>query len=110
MNLDAKARASVEQHGADGAVPWALMASFLYYHRDATILSDEAYDWLTVVVREDFDFITHRHRDLLAPLRENSTSSLYQLRERDYPQVTRSAALGLYQQLQELLSGTQAAC
>jgi hypothetical protein len=95
VNLDAEAQAGLEEGGGDRAVPWVLMAAFLYYHRDTTILSDECYDRLTEVVREDFDFIRHPHRDRLASLRGQRTSSLFDLREEDYPLMARSAACRL---------------
>jgi hypothetical protein len=95
MNLDAQARKGIEEGGGDRAVPWVLMASFLYYHRDVTILSDECYDALAKIVAEDFPFITHPHRDRLASLVGAGTSSLYDLKEEDYPLMARSAACRL---------------
>jgi hypothetical protein len=92
MNLDAQAKAGVEEGGGDRAVPWVLMAAYLYYHRDTTILSDECYDWLTSIVREDFDFIRHPHKHLLASLKDSRTSSLFDIKEGDYPTMARHAA------------------
>ncbi len=92
MTLDAQARAGVEEGGGDRAVPWVLMAAYLYYHRDTTILSDECYDWLTSIVREDFDFIQHPHKHLLASLKDSRTSSLFDIKEGDYPTMARHAA------------------
>lgn len=95
MILDAQARKGVEEGGGDRAVPWVLMASYLYYCRDETILTDGCYDWLAEVVREDFDFIRHPHKHLLASLKDQRTSSLYSLKEEDYPLIARSAACRL---------------
>lgn len=95
MIRDDEARRGVEEGGGDRAVPWVLMASFLYYHRDVGLLSDGCYDELATIVREDFEFIRHPHVHLLAPLRDQSTSSLYALREEDYPLIARSAACRL---------------
>lgn len=95
MNLDAQARAGVEEGAADRAVPWVLMAAYLYYHKDTTILSDECYDDLARLVKEDYPFIRHPHRDLLAPLQDSATSSLFHLKEDDYPRMARAAACRL---------------
>jgi hypothetical protein len=89
------ARAGLEEGGGDRAVSWVLMSAFLYYHRDETILSDGCYDELATVVREDWDVISHPHKGLLKDLTGQSTSSLYALREDDYPLIARSAALRL---------------
>jgi hypothetical protein len=93
--FDLKAKTSVAVNGADGAVPWILMASFLYYHRDNSILSDNCFDELTEVVRSDWAAVSHAHKYLLSALVDQSSSSLYHLKEQDYPAITRNAALGL---------------
>ena len=77
------------------AVPWILMASYLYYHRDETLIPDTLYDAFTTTVRSSWDSITHPHRDLLTPIREHHMSSLFDVRLEDYPTICRSAACRL---------------
>jgi hypothetical protein len=89
--------------GPGSAVAWVLMASYLYYHRDESLLSDHMYDRLTSLVREQWDRIRHPHRDILAPLRESQSSTLFDLHVTDYPAMARSAAcrlLGIPEQLE----------
>jgi hypothetical protein len=95
MTHDAAAWETVDHWGPNGAVPWVLMAAFLYYHRDLTILTDETYDKLTQLIRERWGEVKHPHAHLLASMVRGETSSLYDLRERDYPTITKSAALRL---------------
>lgn len=81
--------------GVNMAVPWVLMASYLYYHRDTTILTDQQFDGLTKLVRAKWSEITHFHKDLLACLLEQDHSSLHHIPEAAYPQRCRSAACRL---------------
>ncbi|MDI3307517.1 MAG: hypothetical protein QJR07_10480 [Acetobacteraceae bacterium] len=81
--------------GINVAVPWVLMASYLYYHRDTSILTDEQYDALVQALRARWDRVEHRHKHLLAELIEGRSTTLYYLTEADYPTITRSAACQL---------------
>jgi hypothetical protein len=43
-------------------VPWYLMASYLYYVRDVSILSDAMYDRICFELDENFSRINHWHK------------------------------------------------
>jgi hypothetical protein len=47
------------------AVPYYLMASYAYYVQDDPIFSDGFYDALAKQILDNWDNITHRHRDVL---------------------------------------------
>lgn len=47
------------------AVPYYLMASYAYYVEDDPIFSDAFYDNLAKTILDNWDTITHRHRDVL---------------------------------------------
>lgn len=47
------------------AVPYYLMASYAYYVQDDPIFTDGFYDTLAKRVLDNWDTITHRHRDVL---------------------------------------------
>lgn len=92
--LDGQALAALAR-GPDAAVPWVLMASFLYYHRDTTILSDGVYDQLTRAVVDNYAVLTHQHRVYLSRLAYGANTSLFDIPEKEYPAICRSAAMRL---------------
>jgi len=47
------------------AVSWWLIASYAYYQCNETIISDECFDYLTLVIRENYDTIEHVNKDLI---------------------------------------------
>ncbi|MFN4278314.1 MAG: DNA ligase LigA-related protein [Ferrovibrio sp.] len=80
------------------AVPWYLMASYGYYIKDVSILSDAAYDRLCVLLRDRWDEITHHHKDRIDRASLNAGSG-FGLREEQYPLIARDAAHSLIKQL-----------
>lgn len=48
------------------AVPYYLMASYAYYVQDDPIFTDGFYDGLAKKILDNWDNITHRHRDVLS--------------------------------------------
>ena len=72
-------------------VPWYLMASYLYYHEDVSLLSDSLYDRLCKQLDAEWDSIDHRHKRLVD--RASLTAGTgYTIPRDDYPQMTRSCA------------------
>lgn len=71
-------------------VPWYLMASFAYYHRDEPILSDGLFDHLCKDLLLHWDTITHRHRTAVDQASLSAGSCL--LRENQFPLRARMAA------------------
>jgi len=73
------------------AIPWILMASYLYYHHDQALLSDGFFDTLCQTVAAYWDFFQHRHKHLISPA-DLQAGSLYRLQPEDYPTITRDTA------------------
>jgi len=99
MNLDAEGRKII---GSDPnlIVPWFLMASYLYYHKNLSLFSDEYYDELSKELLSRWDQVEHRHKHLIT--KENLIAgSLYTLKEEDYPEICKSAALSRARELGE---------
>ena len=73
------------------AIPWFLMASYLYYHHDVSLISDGLYDDMAKAILEAWDELDHRHKHLLS---EDAlkAGSLYSLRVEDYPGMTKGGA------------------
>ena len=93
-NLDAMCLATL-QTAPRAAVAWFLMASFLYYHRDVSILSDSFYDWLAKTMALNWEmFEIHPHAHLITPI-DLHAGTLYRLKESDYPTQTKDSALSL---------------
>jgi len=61
------------------AVSWWLMGSYAYYYLDETIISDEFFDYLTVLIRENYSTIEHVNKDLITEERL-SVGSAFDLR------------------------------
>ncbi len=93
MMLDQKCLAILQTHPGCG-VPWYLMASYLYYHRGVSILSDPFYDWLGQTMGANWGWIQHYHAHLITPA-DLAAGTLYRLREEDYPTITRDTAVML---------------
>lgn len=72
-------------------VAWILMASYLYYLCDESILSDEVFDKMCKWLYANFDEVEHRHKYLIKK-EDLSAGSLYQLQDWDYPNIVKGAA------------------
>jgi hypothetical protein len=89
--LDGRCQAVIEKH-PNAVVAWWLMASFLYYHRDVSLLSDDMFDKLGVRLAGNWNGISHPHKHLIKP---DMTKSGFYIREDDYPLMCKGAALRL---------------
>lgn len=74
-------------------VPRYLMASYAYYIRDASIMSDGDYDDLCARLDRQWDRVEHRHKHLID--RDWLAAGTCFLRREQYPTITKSAACGL---------------
>lgn len=74
-------------------VPFYLMASYSYYIRDASIMSDGDYDSLCARLDRQWDRVEHRHKHLID--RDWLSAGTCFLRREQYPTITKSAACGL---------------
>lgn len=78
--------------GPNVSVPWVLMASYLYYHEDKTILSDVVYDSVIKDIVEHWDEIDHCHKRFLDFESLKSSSTMFQMKSCEYPLITISTA------------------
>jgi len=73
------------------AVPWLLMASWLYYEQNLdTPLSDTEYDAICAILLKCWHEVEHPHKSFIT-LDDLRAGSLYALRV--YPTITKNAAL-----------------
>lgn len=92
---------AVEAKTVSGLVPWYLMASVMYYHMDAPILSDARYDEIARTLDERWDEVEHEHKKLID--RDSlKTGSLFALKLEDYPLRTRAAAVAVAKDIVKL--------
>lgn len=93
MTYDRRMRKYVKRN-PNLAVPWFLMSSYIYYHRDTQILSDGAYDWLCDFLRKNWRDVEHRHKELIDRKALKSGTAFY-LKEAQYPGMAKGAACQL---------------
>lgn len=74
-------------------VPYYLMASYAYYVQDDPIFTDGFYDSLAKKILDNWDSITHRHRDVLSKDALEAGSFLG-----DYPSIVEGALKSLREQ------------
>jgi hypothetical protein len=99
MNLDKKAQALIAEK-PNLMVPWLLMASYLYYHNNESMFSDDYYDALSKELLLKWDEIEHSDKHLITK-DDLMAGSLYKLKELDYPSMCRAGALFLARELKE---------
>lgn len=75
----------------DCIVAWYLMASYLYYHEDRSLLTDSLFDDLCAQLLKRWKHIQHPHKKLIdrASLRAGTG---YAIKEQDYPRMCVGAA------------------
>jgi hypothetical protein len=72
-------------------IPWFLGASYLYYCRNVSLLSDELYDKLALAIRKSWQLLEHPHKYLITE-QDLEAGTLYSLTADDYPAVIKSAS------------------
>ena len=73
-------------------VPLYLVASFLYYVRNDSVMTDSAYDDCCNRLHREWRNITHPHKAIIDPEALASTTGFY-LKHEDYPSIIRATAL-----------------
>lgn len=68
-----------------------LMASYLYYIRFQSVITDPEYDMLTQVLLENWNNFEHMHKHL-ATREDLKAGTLYALGEDKYPLIVKGAA------------------
>lgn len=79
------------QNGAWAALNWLMCASYLYYHHDLSIISDELYDSLFADVDANRDKIGSPHLAFVTPDRV-ANGSMFDLKHDEYPSIVRVAS------------------
>ena len=72
-------------------IPYYLFASYLYYHRDHSLLTDERYDRLCKELAEELPKLRHMHKAVIDP-EALAAGSGFTLADEDYPSITVGAA------------------
>lgn len=76
-------------------VPFYLMASFLYYHREISLFSDRDYDLLCKRLKSRWNSLPHHRHKRIIDRSALSAGTGYYIRVEEYPYITQSAALQL---------------
>lgn len=74
---------------------WYLMASYLYYIKDISLLEDATYDQLAKRLLAEFDTFEHQHKYLINKA-DLEAGTLFSLLEIDYPKMIQSSATLAY--------------
>lgn len=91
--IDEKLMIQVE-NGKSSPVAWWLMASYLYYQREVSILKDETFDWLGHWLKDNWETIKHPNKRLI---RKSATFTGYYVKS--YPTRVKVAAIQLANKL-----------
>lgn len=75
-------------------VSWYLIASYLYHCRDHSLVSDGFYDWLCGELDRRWQWIVHRHKELIDREALRAGTGFY-LKQEHYPNVIIGAACAL---------------
>ncbi len=79
------------------SVPWFLMASWLYYHAEISLLSDYAFDHLCETMLNNWSDIKHHHKHIINK-DDLAAGTGFSIPDHKYPQRIKSAALLLHQE------------
>lgn len=91
--IDQKLMIRIE-NGEASPVAWWLMASYLYYQKNVSILKDETFDWLGHWIKDNWSTIKHPHKRLI---KRSGTFTGYYVK--NYPTVVMVAAEQLLEEL-----------
>ena len=80
--------------GSISPVAWWLMASYMYYQNDISLVKDETFDWLGQWLKEHWDTIKHPNKRLI---KLDGTFSGYYVKR--YPTRVKLSAWQLYEVL-----------
>lgn len=78
----------------ENLIQWILMCSYIYYHKNDILISDEEYNKLHNLLKKNWDVLEHRHKNLIKK-ESLKDDSLFYLSKIDYPQIIQHSALRL---------------
>lgn len=90
LMLDGICRAALTS-GPGALVSWYLMASWGYYHRDLSLISDGLFDELCVQLIASWDKVQYHPHAKVLDIEALRAGTGYQIKEADYPMIVRSA-------------------
>ncbi len=86
-NLDQAARDSFKVNPSS-CISWWLSASYGYYIRYESLLSDEAFDKMSKYILDNYESLEHNHKHLVTKEMLVAGSG-YNLKESDYPLIVK---------------------
>lgn len=89
MNMDSIFK-KCRDNNKNTMVPWYLLASYLYYHKDESLLTDNTFDKLCVDLLDNYESITHIHKHLIN--KEDLKAGSCFLKEEEYPLIVKYTA------------------
>ncbi len=78
-----------------------LMASFMYYIHDISFVTDEVYDSWALELRDCIESSTCPYKNIINKLSFMSSTSLYYIKEDEYPNSLKHTAWQLYLKREE---------
>ncbi len=75
-----------------------LMASYLYYIKDLSLLEDHTYDLIAKRILNEFATFEHPHKSIITK-EDLKAGTLFGVVELNYPKMVRSASIALYERL-----------
>lgn len=81
----------VRSEHSNAVVPWWLMASYLYYHHDVSLVSDALYDEMAKDLSSRWGEIRHPHKGMITQ-EDLLAGTFYGLPAKSYPMSCRAAA------------------
>lgn len=82
----------------NSTISWWIAASYQYYHRHESLLSDECYDKMAKYIQKNFHSMNHPHLHLIS--KENlEAGSLYNLKASEYPEIVKNSSEMLVREL-----------
>jgi NAD-dependent DNA ligase len=75
-------------------VTFYLMASYLYYHHDVSLMEDAEYDKICQRLAREWDQVEHTHKWCVERAALTAGTG-FQMRREDYPTITINAAIQL---------------
>lgn len=94
MNRDTTCLKTVDEN-PNMLIPWYLMASYLYYIHDESLLSDEVYDEVCARLSYLFKTLTHVHKHKIDS-GALKAGTAFHMKEEDYPTIVKSAAFRVF--------------
>ena len=81
----------LQKIGANGSIPWFLMASYLYYIKHESLLHVHQFDILCRYMLDNWTEIEHMHKHLI-DVEDLKAGTGFSLKEEDYPQIVKNCA------------------